>query len=111
MESTEKMTEGTQQALEKFDSAIEVYAEHLKSHTSAIQGLSEASQELKKGAAEQNKVLGHLVEAMEQKGPVREEVTPPTEPMIAKVEKVKFPPGCFRTRPKPTDHHKISGAG
>lgn len=111
MDAAEKGTEYTQQALNSFASAITEYAEHLKSHTSAIQNLSEASQELKKGAAEQNKVLGHLVEAMEQKGPVREEVTPPTEPMIPKAEKVKFPPGCFRTRPKPTDHHKISGAG
>ncbi|GAH83487.1 unnamed protein product, partial [marine sediment metagenome] len=43
----------TQHALNNFASAIELYAEHLKSHTSAIQGLSEASHELKSGAAEQ----------------------------------------------------------
>jgi len=43
IEDTEKGMAGTQQALEKFASAIEVYAQHLQSHTSAIQGLSEAS--------------------------------------------------------------------
>jgi hypothetical protein len=73
--------------------------------------LSEASQELKKGAVEQNKVLGRLAEVMEQKRPAKEEVTPPTEPVIPEAEKVKFPPGCARTHQKPTDHRKIFGAG
>ena len=111
LETTEKGMDHTQQALNSFASAIAEYAGHLKSHTSAIQGLSEASQELKKGAAEQNKVLERLMETIEKKTTVKEEVTPPTEPMIPEAEKVKFPPGCFRTRPKPTDHHKTSGAG
>jgi len=73
IETTEKVMAGTGQALGKFASAIEVYAEHLSSHTSAIQGLSEASQELKQGAAEQNKVLAHLMKVMEQIAPRREE--------------------------------------
>ena len=52
--------ERTHQALERFASAIDEYAQHLKSHTSAIISLREASQEMKKGAEEANKVLSHL---------------------------------------------------
>ena len=44
-------------ALEELASAVAEYAQHLKSHTSAIISLSEASQELKKSAEEQNEVL------------------------------------------------------
>lgn len=101
MDSTEKVMDHTQQALSSFATAIAEYAEHLKSHTSAIQGLSEASQELRKGAAEQNKVLERLAATMEQKMPLREEVTPTAEPVVPEAEKVKFPPGCVRSRPKP----------
>jgi len=104
IETTEKGMTGTQQALEKFASAIELYAQHLQSHTSAIQGLSDASQELKKGAAEQNKVLIHLMETMGQRAPKAEEVKP-------KVEKVKFPPGCVRSRRQPTEEEEIFRAG
>ena len=104
IETTEKGMTGTQQALEKFASAIEVYAEHLQSHTSAIQSLSEASQELKKGAIEQNKILSHLVETMEQRAPKAEEVKP-------KVEKIKFPPGCIRSRRQPPEEEEIFRAG
>ncbi len=62
----EQKVEGTQKALEQFASAMEEYAVHLKSHTSAVRGLSEASHELKDGAVEQNKVLSRLTEIMEQ---------------------------------------------
>ena len=68
MESAEKGVLGTQEALHSFASAIAEYAEHLKSHTSAIQSLSEASHELKRGAAEQNKILGRLAEVIGQSG-------------------------------------------
>ncbi|MFB0559414.1 MAG: signal peptidase I [Dehalococcoidales bacterium] len=102
--ATEKRMESTEQTLAKFASAIEVYAQHLQSHTSAIQGLSEASQELKKGAAEQNKVLIHLVEAMELGRPKIEEVKP-------EVEEIKFPPGCVKSRSKPTKEEEIFKAG
>jgi len=88
--------ERTEQVLGKFTSAIEVYAQHLQSHTTAIQGLSEASQELKKGASEQNKVLTRLMEVMEETRPKVEEIMP-------KVEKVKFPPGCVRSRQQPIE--------
>ena len=104
IETTEKGMVGTQQALNNFAGAIAEYAEHLKSHTSAIQGLSEASQELRKGAAEQNKVLIHLMETMEQRAPKAEEVKP-------EVEEIKFPPGCVRSRRQPTEEEKILRAG
>ncbi len=98
IEGMEKGMAGTQQALNSFASAIEVYAQHLQSHTTAIQGLSEASQELKKGAVEQNKVLSRLMEVMEQGAIKREEVIPRVEEVAPKAEKVKFPPGCIRSR-------------
>jgi signal peptidase I len=62
IESSEKKMDHTEQALEKFSLAVAEYAKHLASHTSAIQGLSEASHELKKGAAEQNRVLAALLD-------------------------------------------------
>ncbi|HEY32960.1 MAG TPA: signal peptidase I [Dehalococcoidia bacterium] len=62
----EERIESTEQTLSRFSSAIEEYAKHLESHTSAIQGLSEASQELKKSAAEQNQVLARLLETTGQ---------------------------------------------
>lgn len=51
---------GTEKALESFASAMQQYAQHMASHTSAIQGLSEASQSLKNSAAEQNQILYRL---------------------------------------------------
>ncbi len=41
-------------------SAIQVCAQHLKSHTNVIINLSEASQELRKSAEEQNRMLIRL---------------------------------------------------
>jgi methyl-accepting chemotaxis protein len=132
--STETGMVDTQQALEKFASAIEVYAEHLKSHTSAIQGLSEASQELKRSAAEQSKVLIRLMEVMgtgavktERVIPGVEEVAPKIEQnkvvidlmetteqtrteeeeVAPKIEQAKFPPGCIRSRQQPVKEDKI----
>ena len=104
IETTEKEMTGTQQALNNFASAIAEYAEHLKSHTSAIQGLSEASHELKNGAAEQNRVLIHLMETMEQRTPRAEEVKP-------EVKETRYPPGCVRSRRRPTEEEEILRAG
>ncbi len=73
IETTGKGMVSTERALTNFASAIQVYAEHLNSHTSAIQGLSEASHELKHSAAEQNKVLHRLAEVMDQIVPRQEE--------------------------------------
>jgi signal peptidase I len=64
LEGTEKKIVHTEEALEKFSTAVSEYAKHLASHTSAIQGLSEASHELKRGAAEQNRVLSAIMENM-----------------------------------------------
>jgi len=104
IETTEKGMAGTQQALNNFAGAIAEYAEHLKSHTGAIQGLSEASQELKNGAAEQNKVLIRLMETMEQGTPRAEEAKP-------RVEETRYPPGCVRSRRQPTEEEGILRAG
>jgi hypothetical protein len=56
----------TEKALEGFSHAMELYAQHLASHTSAIQGLSEASQSLKGSAAEQNRILSQLTKVYTQ---------------------------------------------
>lgn len=118
---TEKQVEYTQEALTSFASAIAEYAEHLKSHTSAIQGLSEASHELKRGAAEQNRVLQRLAEVMAMPKPVKEEapqvteppVTEPpvTEPPKTEVKTAAYPPGCARSRLQPTDQNELLRAG
>ncbi len=101
----EQRMESSEQVLDKFTSAIELYAQHLESHTSAIQGLSEASQELKKGAVEQNKVLARLLGNIEQPSPKKIEEPAP------EVEETQFPPGCVRSRPRGTKEEKTSEAG
>ncbi len=73
------MTE-TQKALASFSEAIAEYATHLKSHTSAIQGLSEASHELKRGAAEQNSVLASLARSLTERPPAG-----PGEPRVQRI--------------------------
>ena len=104
-EQVERGMLSTQQALEQFAGAIAEYAQHLKSHTSAIQGLSDASHELKNGAVEQNKILTHLVERIEQQpfigGVPKEPETPEREELAPQVEKVPFPPGCVKSRRQP----------
>jgi signal peptidase I len=111
MKTTEKEMAGTQQALTSFASAIAEYAEHLKSHTGAIQGLSEASQELKKGAVEQNKILTRLVETMEEisSKPKIEKIVPKEE--IKPEVEVQFPPGCARSHRQLTGDKEIIKAG
>lgn len=65
VENTEKKMDATEQALKSFTAAIADYAQHLSSHTGAIQGLAEASQELKKSAAFQNNVILNLIKNTE----------------------------------------------
>jgi uncharacterized membrane-anchored protein YhcB (DUF1043 family) len=65
VEATEKKMDATEQALKDFTAAIAEYAKHLSSHTGAIQGLAEASQELKKSAAFQNNVILDLIKNTE----------------------------------------------
>jgi len=98
MDGTEKVMAQTQEALSSFASAMAEYAEHLKSHTSAIQGLAEASHELKRGAAEQNKVLENIAAALQQRRPLHEEAPPAEKPAAAAPAKGKYPPGCVRSR-------------
>jgi len=107
--TTEKVMARDQQALSSFASAMAEYAEHLRSHTSAIQGLAEASHELRRGAAEQNKVLERIMLTMEQKGPSSSEVMPPAPRVTPVREKGKYPPGCVRSRHIP--ENEIFGAG
>jgi hypothetical protein len=66
--------EHTEKALEGFYNAMQLYARHLASHTSAIQGLAEASQSLRGSAAEQNRILGQMTKAYTQQRS-REEVS------------------------------------
>ncbi|MGD0794383.1 MAG: hypothetical protein ABR958_02145, partial [Dehalococcoidales bacterium] len=86
------------------------YAQHLASHTSAVQSLAEASHELKKGAAEQNRVLMALAQNI-GKIPVAPEVPAPAvkppateKPAGEKAKPVQkamgkpVPPGCARNR-------------
>ncbi len=100
METTEKVMDNTQQALQSFSEAMAEYAVHLKSHTSAIQGLSEASQELRKGAGEQNRILSNLVSRVEQ-APARAE--PRVEPKEKEI--------IVREKGKPPLEHIIKPAG
>jgi len=111
LENTEKGIEYTQQALNSFAAAMAEYAEHLRSHTSAIQGLAEASQELRKSAAEQNKVLERIIQEIGLKTLAEKEILPAEEPRPPKVERGKFPPGCIRSRRQPADRGEIFGAG
>jgi len=116
IEATEKKMDSTEQALEKFSLAVTEYAKHLSSHTSAIQGLADASQELKKGAAEQNRVLSAIMENVVKSDSKRETVIieepkqAPQKP-ITKSKKTVEPtrkyhkalnngtPGCARKHP------------
>jgi len=82
LQIVEKGMEGTQRALEKFALAIETYAQHLQSHTSVIRGMSEASQELKQGAVEQNRVLNRLIGLMERPLAKVEHVRPAPEEIV-----------------------------
>jgi methyl-accepting chemotaxis protein len=111
MDGTDKVMAQTQEALSSFASAMAEYAQHLKSHTSAIQGLAEASHELKRGAAEQNKALERIVEALEQRKSPAEEMQPPEKPAAPQLAKRKYPPGCVRSRQQVGAGHNVFGAG
>jgi signal peptidase I len=73
--------EATEQALNSFAGAMREYAQHLASHTSAIKGLSEASQALKEGAAEQNRVLSQMAATLARQKKERE---------VARIEEVVY---------------------
>ena len=54
-------TESTERALERLTSAVDMYGQHLKSHIDIIINLNGASQELKNGARDLDKVLSHII--------------------------------------------------
>jgi hypothetical protein len=87
MEATEKKMDVTEQALKQFATAISEYAQHLSSHTSAIQGLAEASHELKKGAAAQNRILIDLLRNVEEHRLGNEALAPTMRVDITPLEK------------------------
>jgi signal peptidase I len=80
IEATEKEIDTTRQALDKFSAAISEFARHLASHTSAVQSLAEASHELTRGAAEQNRVLMALAASLGRAPAGPETSSPGTEP-------------------------------
>ena len=107
-------TGAVESALEKFAGAMADYARHLSSHTSAIQGLSEASHELKRGAAEQNKVLAAMLEQTQQKPASPPRVTPPAadtavprEPAPVKRTAPAAKRPVRRTRPVTASNEKL----
>jgi signal peptidase I len=77
--------ESTERALDNFANAMQLYAQHMASHTSAIQGLSDASQSLRGSAAEQNRILGHLTKAYIQEKSKREVST--VERVVKEIER------------------------
>lgn len=108
IDATEKKMDSTEHALEKFSAAVMEYAKHLESHTSAIQGLSEASHELKKGAAEQNRVLAaimdNVVNTTQKQGKiVTKQEAPPPAPrkiIITAEARPKREPQAKKQQPK-----------
>ena len=67
IEANEKKITATETALKDFSAAVAEYARHLSSHTSAIKGLADASQELKRGGAAQNHFLENLIKNTEER--------------------------------------------
>jgi signal peptidase len=116
VKSQQETSRMTSEALQKFATAMSEYAEHLASHTSAIRGLSDASQELKRGAAEQNRVLSAIMENIgepdiKQDTIITREATPATSKQVTTIKKTtesigKYhkalsygTPGCARKKP------------
>ncbi|HEY32153.1 MAG TPA: GAF domain-containing protein [Dehalococcoidia bacterium] len=92
----------TEQALQELSAAIAEYAVHLKSHTAAIQGLSEASQELRQSAAEQNRVLANLVETIAQIPSRTEPVTASEQEPAPPIDKGLHPPAWHHSQRQST---------
>jgi hypothetical protein len=64
--------EHTEKAIEFFAGAMQQYAEHLDSHTTAIRGLGEASQALKDSAVAQTRILHRLSHTLDRGKPEEE---------------------------------------
>jgi len=59
-QNSELKTKNTEQALASFTSAIDEYARHLKSHTTALANLSQAARQLREDAEKTGQLLEHL---------------------------------------------------
>ncbi len=108
IELTEKKMDTTEQALLKFSEAVAEYAKHLASHTSAIQGLSEASHELKRGAAEQNRVLSAIMDNVVNNAAKAAAPVIKTEPDTAPAKHVILTKKQYKTVEKPKAAEKVS---
>lgn len=119
---------------ERFYSDISEYAVILKSHASALESLSQVSQELKEEISKQHKILGNLSIVIEQAATkadsglevkmkpeiIRENKTPPAtvseqampaeEELVAELEKGIQISGHFRYHRRPTDEQDIAVA-
>lgn len=109
IESTEHRMSTTELALEKFAAAIGDYATHLSSHTSAIQGLAEASQELKMSAAEQNRVLACLFKNTEEPGVLWQAPPVAQKPAIEDEPPVQPAPPVAKEEPVPEKPASVVG--
>lgn len=59
-QNSELKTKNSEQALASFTSAIDEYARHLKSHTTALANLSQAARQLREDAEKTGQLLEHL---------------------------------------------------
>jgi hypothetical protein len=67
IEANEKKLDATERALKQFTEAVAQYARHLSSHTTAVQGLSAASDEFNTGSEVQNRFIQDLVKNTEER--------------------------------------------
>ena len=67
IEANEKKLNATEQTLKEFTSAVAEYARHLSSHTSAIQGLAEASREMNLAGEVQNRFVEDIIKNTEER--------------------------------------------
>ena len=65
MQNDERL-ESIEKAIGKFTEAMQIYAQHLESHTSAVINLAEVARDLKQSVVEQNKVLSEFAKAVNE---------------------------------------------
>jgi signal peptidase I len=97
----EQTSQMSSRALEQFASAMSEYARHLASHTSAIQGLSEASQDLRDAVRDQNKMFKSWEHIGKEEKTQATAATPHVVPGCYRGKHVLLPqecktPGCYR---------------
>ena len=110
MEANGKKINDTEEALQGFSAAISQYARHLSSHTSAVQGLAEASQELKLSSAAQNRVLMDLMKSAEEASVRREELLKALQVDLTPTEKpapAAENPRCEKALPSYRSLHQL----